>query len=454
MTREGFERALEAELHSDPIEPIKKKSNGLSASAVTGPAVASAGWKTKLILNDNGTPKAVLANAITALRSAPQFDGVLGFNEFTSNVVTLKPLPWRDGVVCNEWTDHEDRLIADWLQHSGIYVRVDIAAQAVLVVARDRPFHPVREYLDGLEWDGTRRIDTWLTTYLGVDGAQSSEGDEEEEVQKGRADYVAAVGSRWLISAVARIYKPGEKVDYCLILEGPQGIGKSRSLRVLGGPWFTDEIADLGSKDAAMQTRGIWIIEIAELESMTRSEVGRIKDFMSRSVDRFRPPYGKHLILSPRQCVFAGSVNHSTYLKDETGGRRFWPVTCKRVRLAELERDRDQLWAEAVACYRNGAVWWPDSPELNRLAEEEQNDRYVEDAWHSRITEFVATRDDVSVAEVLEQCIRKPFEQLTQPDQNRVVKSLTKLGWKQRRRGPRNAPRQRRYYAPQLTLGI
>jgi predicted P-loop ATPase len=212
-------------------------------------------------------------------------------------------------------------------------VSVEIAGQAVQAVAKDRTFHPVCEYLDALSWDGIKRIDTWLSVYLGAEAT----------------DYTTAVGARWLMSAVARIYRPGVKADCCLILEGSQGLMKSMSLKTIAGPYFTDEIADLGSKDSAMQTRGVWIIEIAELDSMTRSEVGRIKAFMSRSTDRFRPPYGKRLIESPRQCVFAGSVNHSTYLRDETGGRRFWPVACTRILIEDLARDRDQLWAESQA---------------------------------------------------------------------------------------------------------
>ena len=127
-------------------------------------------------------------------------------------------------------------------------------------------------------------------------------------------------------AGVARIFSPGAKADSCLILEGEQGTKKSTALKTLVQPWFTDEIAELGSKDAALQTRGVWIIEIAELDSMNRSEAGKIKEFMSRTTDRFRPPYGRRLIESPRQCIFAGSVNHTNYLRDETGARRFWPV--------------------------------------------------------------------------------------------------------------------------------
>ena len=154
---------------------------------------AEANWRDNLIVNRWGTPKPILANAITALRFAPEWTGVLAFNEFSAGTAALKPMPW--GSSTREWSDYEDLLTANWLQHQGIFVPVEIAGQAVQSVANDRRFHPVREYLDSLRWDSTKRIDTWLTLYLGAEPT----------------DYIAAVGARWLISAVARIYRPVSK---------------------------------------------------------------------------------------------------------------------------------------------------------------------------------------------------------------------------------------------------
>jgi hypothetical protein len=293
---------------------------------------ASSAWRKDLVRakppmnNTEGRILPVLANAIAAFRHAPEWGGVLAFNEFAFGTVALKPTPW--GIVPKgEWTDHDDRLATEWLQKQGILVSVDVAGQAVQTAARDHPFHPVKAYLQGLKWDGGQRVDTWLSAYLGAD----------------RTEYARAVGSRWLISAVARIFRPAVKADCCLILEGPQGIRKSTALRTLAGDFFTDELADLGSKDAAMQTRGVWIIELSELDSLSHSEIARIKAFMSRTTDRFRPPYGMRLVESPRQCVFAGTVNHSTYLRDETGGRRFWPIACGRIDVDRLARDREPV---------------------------------------------------------------------------------------------------------------
>ena len=261
------------------------------------------------------------------------------------------------------------------------------------------------------------RPDLWLTAYLGA-------ADTE---------YPRAVGSRWLISAVARIFQPGAKADCCLILEGPQGIRKSTALRTLAGEYFTDELADLGSKDAAMQTRGAWIIELSELDSLSHSEVARIKAFMSRTTDRFRPPYGMRLVESPRQCVFAGTVNHSTYLRDETGGRRFWPLACGRIDVDALACDRDQLWAEAKARFDAGSVWWLDTAELIQLASDQQVDRYEGDPWEEVIAPWVETRSSVSISEVLEKCLSKPQAQWTQTDKIRAARCLRAQSWQRYR---------------------
>lgn len=424
---------------------------------------SSSAWRHGLLLNDDGEPRPILANAIHALRRAPEWQDVLWHDAFATVIVARQAPPWaidgKDDWTDTTWTDRDDYLVAEWLQHQGIRVPASIAGQAVETVARDREFHPVREYLDGLEWDGAARLDRWLVTYLGT------------------ADtvYVRAIGPRWLISAVARIYAPGCQADCALILEGPQGIRKSSALAALARPWFTDRLSDLGSKDAAIETRGVWIIELAEFDTMSRAEVGTIKAFMSRRQDRFRPPYGKRLVDLPRQCVFAGSINpEGGYLKDATGGRRFWPVVCGAINLDALERDRDQLWAEARDRFRRHEPWWLETRELDALAAEQQAERYQGDAWDDPIriylnheTEWMENGygeqrpfrraravplDDVSVAEVLEQALRIDRARWSQADQNRVVRCLVSMGFKQYRAN-RGDTRERRYRRSRLESG-
>jgi predicted P-loop ATPase len=379
---------------------------------------ARADWRKRLITNRDGTPKPALANVLTAFRFAPEWQGVLAFDEFAYRTVLRRLAPWMTpgGKLLEEWTPSCDVLATEWLHHQGIFASIETTTQAVEVVSREQPYHPVRTYLESLKWDGSARLESWLTKYLGV--APSA--------------YAAAVGSRWMISAVARVFAPGCKADCCLILEGEQGIQKSTALRVLAQPWFTDDIGDLGSKDAALQTRGAWVIELAELDAMARSEIGRIKAFMSRPIDRFRPPYGRRLVESPRQCVFAGTVNDSEYLRDASGGRRFWPVRCEAemIDIEGLGAVRDQLWAEATCLYFEGKPWWLDSEALNRSAREEQARRYEGGPWDELILAWVESRESVSIAEVLERCIQKPSERWTQADYNSVARCLRAHGWR------------------------
>jgi predicted P-loop ATPase len=413
------------------------------------------GWKTRLILGKRGGALAVVANALIGLRHAPEWQGVLHFNEsYLATIVKLAPPFEYAPAVPFTWADEHDVLTAAWMQHHGIAVGKEVAAQAVQTVAREHSFHPIRDYLGPLKWDGTGRIDQWLPLYL---GAEASE-------------YMRAVGAKFLIGAVARVYKSGAKNDTCLILEGPQGLLKSTALRTLAGDeFFSDDIAELGSKDSVMQTRGVWIIELSELDAMAKGEVSRVKAFMSRQVDRIRPPYGRRVIEAPRECVFAGTVNKDTYLKDETGGRRFWPVKCGVINIEALRRDRDQLWAEACERFRQGHTWWLDNKELAEAAAEEAQARYEGDPWDDLIApwlknptqrfdqtghpvaELGSTPESVTVPDVLLHCIGKRLDMWTQADQNRVARSLRAKGCKRKLKRTGNE-REWRYFPPVTTV--
>ena len=328
----------------------------------------AAAWFDDLIYGKDG-PHDNVANVCLALTADPVFRDGIRFDELRACPVVAS-MPWRSSQGWREWTDVDDVALAEWLQLRGLNARPATCAAAVQHFASMRLIHPLRDHLDGRAWDGERRLESWLTTYLGV----------------AKNDYSQAVGRAWLISAVARVFKPGCKADHALILEGPQGAFKSTacSIIAMSPDWFADEIADLGSKDSAQDLRGKWIIEIGELSAMRRSEVERVKAFISRSSDHYRPSYGRRSQDFARQCVFIGTTNADAYLADETGGRRFWPVKVGKIDTDALRRDIGQLWAEAVAAFKAGEAWHLPR-EIEMQAREQQADRRITDPWEDAI---------------------------------------------------------------------
>jgi predicted P-loop ATPase len=398
-----------------------------------------------LIKTANEGVRANLANAITLLsgqpcpeiaelRDANPWNGVLAYDDFAGRPVMRSVPPWpiaEQAEFPRPWEPADDTYAAEWLQHHGVGVSVKVVAQAVDAVARRNRFHPVRDHLEGLQWDGRERADHWLPDFL---GARDS-------------DLVRAMGSRWLVAAVARIFKPGCKADCMLILEGPQGSLKSTALRVLADPWFSDDMPEIGTKDASLQASGVWIVELAELDSLARAEETKIKAFMSRRTDRFRPPYGERVIERPRQCLFAGTTNKiGGYLRDETGGRRFWPVRVGEIDVVGLQAARDQLWAEAVARYRNGEPWWLNTPELTGAAASVVAERYNSDAWQDLIADHLVGRSQTSTTEILRDVLKLEVGRWDKSHQTRVGICLSRLGWEKERETTGDRPRF--YYPP------
>jgi Virulence-associated protein E-like domain len=331
-------------------------------------------WTDKLKLDRDGRIVGNLANLVLILCESPSWKGGLAYDEFNARVVAQKPLPVEEDIPSGAWTDHHDSLTRVWFLRNDIKAAAGDVGRAVQAAARFNPLHPVRDYFDALVWDGVPRLDTWLQTYLHVvDSA-----------------YVRAIGPRYLISAVARIYRPGCQADFVLTLEGPQGKLKSETLRTLAirDEWFTDRLSSLATKDAAIDVVGVLIVELAEMDVLLKSKASTVKSFLSRRRDRFRPPYGRHIVSLPRQCVFAATINPPAggYLTDPTGARRFWPVACEGMLDRDgLEAVRDQLWAEAVRLFKSGAPWWLETDALEALATAEQDKRFVVDAWEAPI---------------------------------------------------------------------
>ena len=376
-------------------------------------------WRTRLLRNEAGKLLSGYENVALFLENHPDWSGVLGYNEFTGGYTALgqapAPIAARPG---SEIDDHFVTGTIRWLERHGLSAKPDLASRVVDMVAQKNSFHPVRDYLEGLpEWDGTPRVRSWLFDYCGV-----KTSDENPN------RYAEAIGEKFLVSAVARIMEPGCKVDHALVLESPQGCGKSSAVRILAAGFSTDQIADLGSKDASMQLRGVWFAELSELDALNRSDIARVKAFLTQQTERFRLPYGRRVIDLPRQCVFIGTTNSDTWLKDETGGRRFWPVRCGLIDTVGLLRDRDQLWAEALHLYRSGVRWWLEDQLTVQDAIEEQRGRYVEDVWQPKIEQFIRFEENTSVCAVLSHLGVETARQ-DQSAANRVARTLQALGW-------------------------
>jgi predicted P-loop ATPase len=392
-------------------------------------------WTDQLILDKQGKIKAILANLTLILRGAPKWKAVLGYDQFNQRVVIRKRPPWGEESPDAPWTDHHESLTRVWFQTQEINPAAGDVGRAVQAAARHNQFHPVRDYFDALVWDGVQRLDSWLQQYF---HAEDSE-------------YIRAIGPRFLISAVARIYRPGCQADYMLVLEGPQGKRKSEALRTLAvrDDWFTDRLSHLASKDAALDVTGVLLIEVSEMDAINKAKSSTMKSFITRRTDRFRPPYGKHVITLPRQCVFAGTINpppDGGYLKDSTGARRFWPVACRgMIDRDGLEQARDQLWAEAAHRFKAGEPWWLETPELEALATAEQRARFAVDSWEEPIVDWLGDRTDVSLREVLQHALElPPAQRESQNAQKRVKAILTGIGFKKRRpRTPKG--REHRY---------
>ncbi len=299
----------------------------------------------------------------------------VAFDLFSQSITVTGRLAWESNYP-RQWTQNDTRHMQIAAEAYGLKPSKDTVFDGVNVIAQLNKFHSVRNFLDGLVWDGVPRLDNWLTDYLSVPAS----------------DWTKLIGPKVLLSAVARITQPGCKVDNVLVLEGEQGVGKSTAVSILfGDNWFADSLPSIDKPDAAIQLAGKWCIEIAELSAMKRADVESIKAFVSRRVDRFRAPYDKSAEDHERQSVFIGTTNRDDYLKDDTGNRRFWPVLCDgALDFKGLKADRDQLWAEALARYRQGERWWLEGAE-NDVAQAEQSDRREDDPWELKVMQYLAT---------------------------------------------------------------
>lgn len=399
-------------------------------------------WEDLLQLDKNGKIRPTIHNVHLILTEAPEFARAFGFNDFEKREVATKPLPWHrgGGAYPRELTDVDDAELRRYLEKEYGIKSGTAISDGLLIAVHENKFHPVRRYLEALEWDGVPRLDTLFINRFDVEDTP----------------YARAVTRKALVAAVARIFSPGCKYDYALTLVGGQGLGKSSTFEALGGAWFSDSLSSINGKDALEQLQGAWIIELGELASLRRAEVDAVKHFITQRKDRYRVAYGKRVEEFPRQCVFFATTNERDFLRDVTGNRRWWVLDCRaeEMQCEPMTREEvNQVWAEAVARYQEGeALYLPK--DLDKVAKEIQDDHLEKDdragiigeyldrklptnwdeldpqqrrIWLEGTAEGEVVRTQVSAAEIWVECLGKNAADMKRPDSlelGRIMKSF------------------------------
>jgi predicted P-loop ATPase len=402
--------------------------------AAAAPPQADAGdWQRRLVETQKGGLRNCQANVNTILCNDPAWLKCLSFDEFSNLMRTMKRPPWGpdDGDAGwspgKEWDDQDESRLSSWMMREyhfepALQKSYFGARQAALANTR----HPVREYLEGLTWDGAPRVERWLVEYCSA----------------AAIEHTLLVGRWWLISGVARIFEPGVQVDHVLVLEGhKQGEGKSSAFRALmpNLEWFHGSKLDIGDKDGMQALQGVWLLELAELDGITSKRAAEeLKEFLTRTDDRFRPPYGRKFARWLRQCFFGASVNGAEYLRDPTGNRRWWPVKTPLIDVARLRSDRDQLWAEAVHLYRSGAHWWPETDAHRQLLADHVATRSVADPWEEVISSWLERGSEtrpLTAALLLSEALKVEVPaRMSGADSNRIGRVMRSLGYERKQR--------------------
>jgi putative DNA primase/helicase len=394
-----------------------------------------AGWRDELekqfSRGKGGTPASDRRNIVMILDQDPRWQRAIVLDEFGQRLWKRRAPPYQQAKT-GEWEDVDDMRLRVWLaMEYRLEAKPADVQDALMWIADQHRENELAEYLEqcAARWDGRPRIEQWLTHYLGADALD----DDDVQFARDTAEYYRRVGQKWLVAAVARVFEPGCRMDNMLILEGGEGLGKSTVFRTLGGKWFSDALIDPSNKDYNAIIQGKWIVEMPELESMNRADAATMRRFLTQHVDRYRTWYGTRAGDVGRRCVFAGSVNNDTYIKDESGGRRYWPVFVTQIDILALARDRDQLWGEAVRAYRDGVRWWEEAADI-AIFREQQERRHAPDPFEHLVQGWVAEPEhamltEITTTAVMRDCLKIEPGRMTRNEEMRVGVALRRLGW-------------------------
>jgi putative DNA primase/helicase len=450
-----IDAALPVQLQGDVLGGVQRgepKGNLPLPGACAGPVEEAGTWRDALIKSPKGAPLPVRDNVVLALDGralpsggwlpgAPEVAGLISYNEFTNDVHKMRATPW--GTSAGVWEEVDELELGNWLsrEHWLPPMSRQTLEEAVSMVARRHRHHPARERIEALRgtWDGTPRCGSWLADCC----LKGGHAGAAVPLQK----YLARVGTWVLMAVVARVLTPGCKFDYMLILEGGQGLGKSTLARTLGMDWFADTGLVLGDKDSYQNLQGVLVYEWGELDSLTRSEVTKVKQFISSQKDRFRASFDRRPKDYPRQVVFVGTTNESHYLTDPTGNRRFWPVRVTRqIDLDWMRANMDQLLAEALQYVEAGERFHPNQAEQVALFDDQQRERAVENALESAIRRYLYDEhqklgltgtngslvDEITLSDLLS-ALGITVDKQTQVMTKQASAALSRLGWERGR---------------------
>ena len=432
-------------------------------------------WQEKLEVDKQGRVKDTLGNLALILRNDPRLRDI-AYNIHRSGIDIRRDAEGRSSVpwtpIKAGWNESDLGALQIYLEHVyGLYTPSKLKG-ILLAIAAERGYHPIRDYIESLPaWDGVPRVDTLFVDYLGA--ADTA--------------YTRAVARKMMVAAVARVYRPGIKFDSVVVLNGPQGMGKSSFFAKLGGRWFSDSltIGDMKDKAAPEKLQGYWILELGELAGLKKVDVETVKAFITRQDDKFRHSYGYSVEDHPRQCIIVGSTNNGDgFLRDITGNRRFWPVTCTTAgkhRPWEVADVVEQLWAEAYMLFQHGEALYL-TPEVERLAEAEQTEALESDVREGMIAEYLekllpedwdrmdlserrgflrgdpftggsrvgtARRTVVSAVEIWAECFGKEPTAIRRSDTYDIFGMLMKIGGWEKYSGNKNSLLRRPPYGPQ-----
>jgi len=363
-----------------------------------------------------------LKNAVNYIMTLPLVDDAFRYNCFSGMIEIASSAPWykERGSRGANLTDTDTALLRFYMIKAvAVEFAKNTVEDAIIIAAHKRHYHPIRNYLNSLKWDGVKRIDTWLVDYgHAVD-----------------TSYTRAIGRKTLCAAVKRVMEPGCKWDHVLIIEGSQGIGKSTACRILGRNWSGDMNLDPHSKDSVAMMLNKWVIELSEMTALRWADANALKSFITREKDTVRLAYERHAKDFPRQSIFIGTVNpeHVGYLKDITGNRRYWVVRFNgQVDLVGLENNSDQLWAEARAIYADERLYLEGEAESLQVMEAQQ--RMPEEPMRINVNRWIRENPDVTEVrtDTILEYIGTPMKNMTRADQSRVAQALTELGWEKK----------------------